>query len=118
MLGAVGQRVCQKFVWICSGCLLLQDASAGVILDQFDELVSHVPLLVAHVPRLVRVLGGGGVRPCDGPTLTRGPGHEVNSLLLPLVEVVIDVGDHQRLVNAELLTQNEKVSCLLSLGEP
>ena len=99
MLGAVGQRVCQKFIWICCRCLLLQDASAGVILDQFDELVGHVPLLVAHIPRLVRVLGGGRVRTCDGSTLTRGPGNEVDSLLLPLVKVVIDVGDHQRLVN-------------------
>ena len=65
-----------------------------MILDQFDKLVGHVSLLVAHIPRLVRVLGRGRVRTRDGSTLTRGPGHEVDSLLLPLVEVVIDVGDH------------------------
>ena len=47
-----------------------------MILDQFDELVSHVPLLVAHVPRLVRVLGRGRVRPGYSATLARGPGHQ------------------------------------------
>ena len=116
MLGAVCQRVGQKFVRVGCRRLLLEDASAGVILDQPDELVGHVPLLLAHVPRLVRILGGVG--PGDGATLARGPGHEVDRLLLPLVEVVIDVGDHEGLVNAELLTENEKVSCLFSLREP
>ena len=56
MLGAVGQRVGQKFIRIRCRRLLLEDASAGVILDQLDELVGDVPLLVAHVPRLVRIL--------------------------------------------------------------
>ena len=55
----------------------------------------------------------------EGPRiLARGPGHEVDGLLLLLVEVVIGVGNHQRLVYAELLTENEKVSCLFRLGEP
>ena len=58
------------------------------------------------------------MRPGDGATLARGPGHEVDGLLLLLVKVVIGVGNHQRLVYAELLTENEKVSCLFRLGEP
>ena len=35
---------------------LLEYAPGGVILDQLDELVRDAPLLLAHVPRLIRVL--------------------------------------------------------------
>ena len=73
MLGAVGQGVSQKFVGVRGGCLLLEQlydslhdslvtaylleyAPGGVILDQLDELVRDAPLLLAHVPRLIRVL--------------------------------------------------------------
>ena len=58
------------------------------------------------------------MRPRDGATLTRGSGHQVDSLLLLLVEVEAGVGDHQGLVNAELLPENEEVSRLLRLSEP
>ncbi len=89
-----------------------------MVLDQLDKLGGDVPLARRHVPgrrrRLVQPAGTD-----HGATLAAGPRHQVDRLLLALVEVLLGgPGEDHGPVDAELLAEEEEMTCSLRFAKP
>ena len=124
MVGTVGDGVRQKTVGVVGRrCLPFRRRPGDVgrlvrmILDELDKFGGNLPLPGRHVPGLQLLVLAAG-RTDHSAALAASPGHQVDGLLLALVEVLLGGGDDHRPVDAELLAEEEEVARPLRLTQP